>query len=162
MKKIVIILLVFCSFITLSCSFSKGVRKDLKTGLTASYNGFALEDIYLTDAGETRLDNNTIALGTKLYIMATGVENFEEKNGRVFPGCHIVLTDKNKSEILNLPDAFAESKDGTPATEATTLKAMLTTGDPMVAGETYHLYVRFFDKNKKENEIVANVDLLMK
>ena len=31
---------------------------------------------------------------------------------------------------------------------------------PMLAGETYHLKVRFFDKNKKENEIVAEVDLI--
>lgn len=162
MKINAIILLIFCSFITLSCSYSKGIKKDLSTGLSASYNGFAVEDVYLTDAGETRLGDNKIALGSKLYLMATGVENFIEKNGKVFPGCHIILTDKNKREILNLADAFAELKDGTSAAEAGTLKAMLTTGDPMVAGETYHLYVRFFDKNKKENELVADVDLFMK
>jgi len=53
-------------------------------------------------------------------------------------------------------------KEGVTAAEAKTLQASLNTGDPMVVGETYHLYVRFYDKNKKESEIVVNVDLLMK
>ncbi len=145
-----------------SCSFSKGVKKDLNTGLSTAYNGFALDDIYLTDTKGSRLANNKISLGTPLALVATGIANFEEKDGKVFPGCSILLTDKTGKEILNLPDAFAEMKEGTTAAEAKTLQASLSTGDPMVVGETYHLYVRFYDKNKKESEIVANVDLLMK
>ena len=150
------------SLIFSSCNFSKGVKKDLSTGLSASYNGLALEDIYLTDAKGNRLSNNQISLGSKLDVVATGVDYFVEKDGKVFPGCSILLTDKTGKEILNLPDAFAEMKEGTIIAEAKTLQASLNTGDPMLVGETYHLSVRFFDKNKKENEIVANVDLLMK
>ena len=150
------------SLIFSSCNFSKGVKKDLSTGLSASYNGLALEDIYLTDAKGNRLSNNQISLGSKLDVVATGVDYFVEKDGKVFPGCSILLTDKTGKEILNLPDAFAEMKEGAIIAEAKTLQASLNTGDPMLVGETYHLSVRFFDKNKKENEIVANVDLLMK
>jgi hypothetical protein len=144
-----------------SCQFSKGVKKDLNTGLSASYNGFALDDIYLADETGKRLNNNEIKLGAKVLVMANGVDYFSEKEGKVYPGCEIILTDKNKGEILNLPDAFASMSNGTTPAEVKTLQATLNTGQPMVSGETYHLFVRFYDKNSKEKEIVSNVDLKM-
>jgi len=144
-----------------SCEFSKGVKKDLTTGLSSSYNGFKIDDIYLADEGGNRLSNNNIKLGAKVLMVASGVDYFTEKEGKVYPGCQIVLTDKNKSELLNLPDAFAEMSSGVAVAEARTLQATLNTGEPMVSGETYHLFVRFFDKNNKEKEIVSNVDLKM-
>lgn len=156
-----LLLLSFLSILFYSCQFSKGVKKDLNTGLTASYNGFSMDDIFLTNGDRNRLSNNKIVLGTKLLVIATGVTHYVEKNGRVFPGCTIILTDKNKKELLNLPDAFEDMKEGTLAKQAETLQAQLATGSPMVVGETYHLSVRFFDKNKKENEIVANVDIVV-
>lgn len=150
------------SLLISSCQFSKGVKKDLNTGLSTSYNGFTLKDIYLADENGKRLNDNIIPMGSKVLVIATGVDYFSEKERKVFPGCSIVLIDKNKKEILNLPDAFAGMKDGLPSEEAKTLQAQLNTGNPMSIGETYHLNVRFFDKNKKENEIVSNVDLVMK
>lgn len=161
MKKLTITLFSVCCLLSFSCQFSKGVKKDLKTGLFTTYNGFDLDDIYLIDEKGNRLNNNQIVLGSKMEVVASGVENYTEKDGKVFPGCTILLTDKAGKEILNLPNAFAEL-EGTTADEANLLKASLTTGDPMVVGETYHLYVRFFDSNKKESEIVAKVDLVMK
>ena len=94
--------------------------------------------------------------------MASGVNNFTEKEGKVFPGCTIVLTDTAGKELLNLPDAFADMVAGTTKDQATTLRAQLNTGDPMVAGATYHLKARFFDKNNAASEIVANADITMK
>ena len=155
-------LLISSLFVLSSCQFSKGIKKDLNTGLSASYNGFALDDIYLADESGSRLSNNKITLGSKVLVVATGVEYYSEKEGKVFPGCRILLIDKNKKEILNLPDAFADMTNGTTAAEAKTLQASLNTGKPMVPGETYYLSVRFYDKNKKENEIVSNVELIMK
>jgi hypothetical protein len=154
-------LLLFLSVWLSSCQFSKGVKKDLNTGLSASYNGFAMDDIFLADDDRNRLGSNKITLGSKLLVIASGVDYYVEKDGRVFPGCTIILTDKNKKELLNLPDAFDEMTDGIPATQAKTLQARLSTGEPMIAGETYRLNVRFFDKKKKESEIVANVDIVM-
>lgn len=61
---------------------------------------------------------------------------------------------------MNLPDAFAEQAP-LDKTKAVLLKATLTTGSPMQVGEVYHLYVRFFDKNEKENEIISAVDVVM-
>jgi hypothetical protein len=154
-------LLIALIFSISSCEFSKGVKKDLTTGLSTSYNGFKLDDIYLADGGGNRLSNNNIKLGAKVLMVATGVDYFTENGGKVFPGCQIILTDKNKTELLNLPDAFADMTSGVAVADAKTLNATLNTGDPMVSGETYHLFVRFYDKNNKEKEIVSNVDLKM-
>ena len=161
MKKMMYLLLNFI-FILSSCQFSKGVKKDLTTGLSASYNGFKIEDIYLADAEGNRLKDNSVTLGDKIMIRVIGVENYSKKDAKVFPGCTIILTDKNNSKILDLPDAFSHLEEGTTPIEANTLDAKLSTGNPMVAGETYHLFVRFFDKQKKESEIISNIDLKMK
>ena len=159
-SKVLLLLVALTLFIS-SCQFSKGVKKDLNTGLSTSYKGLAIDDIYLADESGNRLNQNKIKLGSKVLMVATGVDYLTEKGGKVFPGCQIVLTDNNKTEILNLPDAFAALSDGTSAAEAKTLQATLTTGQPMLSGSTYHLLVRFYDKQDKEKDIVSNVDLVM-
>jgi hypothetical protein len=148
MKKYFFIALVLILINCISCSYSKGVKKDISTGLTTAYNGFTIQDIYLTDADGNRLSSNSITLGSKIAVIASGVNNFVQKEGHVFPGCNIILTDKSNKEILNLPDAFADMPNGTTAAEATILKASLNTGDPMAVGSTYHLHIRFYDKKK--------------
>jgi len=144
-----------------SCQFSKGVKKDLATGLSASYNGLKVDDIYLADESGNRLRKNTIKLGSKVLMVVDGVDHFTEREGRVFPGCQIILTDKDKKEILNLADAFASLNNGTTPAEAKTLQASLNTGEPMATGETYHLLVRFYDKNDRDKSILSDVDLVM-
>jgi hypothetical protein len=159
MKQLLIALLTITLY---SCSggFSKGVKKDLSTGLSTSYNGFAVDDVYLTVDGN-KLSNNKVSLGKEILVVANGVENYEEKSSKVFPGCSIILTDKAGKEILNLADAFADMKDGFESNKASMLNATINTGNPMVVGETYHLKTRFYDKLKKESEIVSEVDLVM-
>ncbi len=154
--------LIAAIIILYSCSggFSKGVKKDLSTGLSTSYNGFAVEDIYLA-VDDKKLSGNKIVLGKKVELIADGVDFYGVKDGKVNPGCRIILTDKTGKELLNLPDAFAEQA-ALDKTKAASLKATLTTGSPMQVGETYHLNVRFFDKYKNESEIVSDVDLMMK
>lgn len=145
-----------------ACSggFSKGVKKDLGTGLSAAYNGFTLSDIYIVMDGK-KASNNKIPLGKKIYVEAAGVDFYEVVDGKVFPGCSIILTDKAGKELLNLPDAFSDLNAGINAKDAGMLDATLNTGDPMQVGQTYLLKVRFFDKKKKESEIVAQVELEM-
>lgn len=145
-----------------SGSFSKGIKKDITTGLSSSYNGFSVDDIYLTDDKGNKMSNNQITLGNALLVVASGVENYKLVNGKAYPGCTIILTDKNKKELLNLPDAFASLSDGLPAAEATELKATLTTGAPMLAGETYQLYIHFYDKQNVTSGITSTVELLAK
>lgn len=164
MKKQTLLLQATCSFLLLlicfGCNFSKGVKKDLSTGLSTSWNGFAVDDVYLTVDGN-KLSSNKVSLGKEILVVANGVENYEEKDNKVFPGCSIVLTDKEGKEILNVADAFADIKDGVAADKANMLTATLNTGSPMAVGETYHLKARFYDKQKEGSEIVATVDLLI-
>ena len=156
MNRVFVLAMYVC---TLSaCQFSKGVKKDPGTGLSATYNGFAIDDIYLSDGDGGRLGSNKITLGVPVRIVASGVRNYRLKEQKAYPGCTIVLTDRNKNELLNLPDAFA-NQPGLDASQATVLKATLNTGDPMVVGENYHLYVRFYDKENPENEVVAKVNI---
>ncbi len=148
---------------TAACNFSKGVKKDLNTGLSTSYNGFAIEDAYMSEGEEgKKLSSNEVALGAQVNIQITGVENFKEENGKIFPGCTLILTDVTGKELLNLPDLFADAKEGLPAAEGKNLRAKLTTGDPMMAGQTYHIKCRFFDKKNTTSEIIADADLVMK
>jgi len=161
-KKKMLCIAALALFMISSCNFSKGVKKDLNTGLTASYNGAALEDIYLADSSENKLSSNKIKLGDKVMVLAKGVENFTIEDGKVFPGCHILVTDKNNKELLNLPDAFANLDKGMAAEDAKNMKGILYTGEPMAIGESYHLKVRFFDKKNTATEILANVDITMK
>jgi len=46
-RQKILLKILFASFLFSSCNFSKGVKKDLSTGLSASYNGLSIEDIYL-------------------------------------------------------------------------------------------------------------------
>lgn len=144
-----------------ACNFSKGVKKDLSTGLSAQYNGFSLDEIYLADGNDSRVNSNRVFMGDVIRIIADGVENYTEKEGRVFPGCAITLTDKAGKEIINVPDAFSDLTQGKAKDEARALKAYLNTGRPMAAGEIYHLKTVFFDKLNKANLITAEVDIVM-
>jgi hypothetical protein len=157
--KIVVVIL---SVVLYSCKggFSTGVKKDLSTGLSTSYNGFAVDDVYLTVDGN-KVNSNKVSLGKQILVVANGVDYYEEKNGKVFPGCSIVLTDKNGKSILNIADAFADLKDGFEPEKASMLNATISTGDPMVVGETYHLKTRFYDKQKPTSIITSEVDLVM-
>lgn len=145
-----------------ACSggFSKGVRKDLATGMNTSYNGLTLNDIYLV-MDSAKVKSNKIPLGKKLIVEAQGVDFFTVEGGKVFPGCSIVLTDKSGKELLSIADAFEELNSGTDASQASVLDATLNTGDPMEVGQTYILKVRFYDKKNKENEISSQIELVM-
>ena len=150
--------LLFC----VACNFSQGVKKDLNTGLTTHYKGFRIDDSFLADESGNKISSNKVDMGTTLFIIATGVTNYKEKNERVYPGCKIVLTDASGKELLNLPAAFADMKDGFKPEEATRLSARLSTGDPMQKGASYNLKATFFDKENKESLIVSEVKLEMK
>ncbi|HRD58488.1 MAG TPA: hypothetical protein PK504_10585 [Ferruginibacter sp.] len=160
-RQKILLKILFASFLFSSCNFSKGVKKDLSTGLSASYNGLSIEDIYLSSNG-TKIAENKITLGEKVEIIVTGVSNYVVKDERVYPACSIVLKDKTGKELLNLADALSDRKNGFAKNEASTLTASINTGEPMIAGDTYHFSATFFDKLKPENVINAEVNIVAK
>lgn len=142
------------------CNFSKGTKKDFRTGLSFNYNGFSIHDVLLINAANERMSDNKVQLNSQIAIVATGVENYGLKDGKVFPGMMLLVTDKKGTPILNAADLF-EGGDGYPAASASELRGDITVAQPMVAGETYHVKIHIWDKVKKDNEVNAEVDLVV-
>ncbi|MDP9078670.1 MAG: hypothetical protein M3O71_14660 [Bacteroidota bacterium] len=160
MKKQPIIILILSCIIFAGCNFSKGAKKDLRTGLSFSYNGFIVQDVLLIDPANKRMTDNKVQLNTRIAIVALGINNYELKDGKAFPGMMLLVTDKKGTPVLKSDDLFA-GDPGHPPAQATELRGDITVARPMVAGETYHVKVRIWDKIKPDNEINIETDLVV-
>jgi predicted small secreted protein len=154
-----LILLLSC-VIFAACNFSIGVKKDLRTSLSYSYNGFIVHDVLLIDPVSKRMTDNKVQLNTRIAIIAIGINNYGLKDGKVFPGMMLLVTDKKGTPVLKADDLFAGDQ-GYPAANATELRGDITIARPMVAGETYHVKMHVWDKVKADNEINIEADLLV-
>ncbi|MBD1384307.1 hypothetical protein IDJ75_03380 [Mucilaginibacter rigui] len=144
------------------CHFSAGTNKDLKTGLSSSYYGFSVEDVFLANSSKERLSSNKIPLNSTFLILATGVGNYTLKDGKAYPGCEITIKDKSGKTVGHIDNAMSDiSSSGLPPEGATTLSARVTLYPPFVAGETYHVSVRFFDNQNEKNKITADIDIVL-
>ena len=161
MRKINFSLSIVCALILWTCNFSIGTKKDFVTGLSYSYNGFSVDEVLLVGPDNIPMSNNEVQLHTKVAIVVQGLTNYEIKDNKAFPGLMLSVTDKKGIFILNEVDLFAKS-EGHSATDAAILRGAVTIGDPMKSGETYHLKMRVWDKSKLENELTAEVDIVVK
>jgi len=149
MRKFIAFILL--TSILVSCNFSKGVKTELTTGLTYSYNGFRLKEVKVFDNYSQPVKGKSYPKGTVLNIKLYGVENYVEENGMIYPGCSVKLTDNNGNEVLESDDIFKDyvtSKDKFAVPIIT-----LTLFDPVIAGEKYTVNIHFYDKKKPENKI---------
>ena len=160
-KSIFVLSFFITAFFFAACEFSAGVKKDFNTGLSSGYNGLNAQNIFLAGADDSPLKNNEVPLGSKVKIVADGVTNFKEVNGKVYPGCSILLVGPANDSIFYLPDAYQDLSEGKPANEASYLTATLNTGDPMQTNETYLLKVRFYDKQDTTHFVKAECALKM-
>lgn len=154
-KSIFIISVLIAALLFSGCEFSVGAKKDFNTGLNASYNGLSADNIFLAGADDSPLTSNQIILGSKIKIIAEGVNNFKVVSNKVFPGCSMLLLSPSKDSIFYIPDAYQDLADGKNVNEANHLAASLTTGEPMKVNSTYLFKVRFFDKYDTTNFIKA-------
>lgn len=160
MKKSIISFSLFISaFFFTGCEFSAGVKKDFNTGLSSSYKGLGAGNIFLAKADDSPLENNEVVLGSKVKIVADEVTNFKEINGKVYPGCSILLIGPANDSVLYVPDAYQDLAEGKLANEASYLTASLNSGDPMQANAIYLLKVRFYDKQDTTHFIKAECPL---
>jgi len=83
------------------------------------------------------------------------------KDGKVFPGLSMEVTDATGNYVLNEADLFGTSLEGYSAEEASVLRGTVTVGTPMQSGETYHCKIRVFDKNG-DAEIMSELDFKVK
>lgn len=134
----------------------------MTTGLSTSYNGFAIESISVVDADNKSLSSNEVALDSKFSILFEGIENYELKNEKAFPGLSLQVTDAEGKDVISESDLLASYTDGVATADASVLSGSVTVGNPMVSGKTYHCKVRIFDKNKAKSEIVADMDFKVK
>ena len=148
------------SVLLLACNFSAGVKKDLLTGLYYSNSGLTVSEVYFVGIENTPLKSNKVTIGAELAIVMQGIENYELKDGKAFPGLSLTVTDDQGEAILNNDDLFAGGKGYSPA-DAAVLRGFFTVGTPMEVGKTYHVKLNAWDKNKKENTITAEVDIVV-
>jgi len=106
------------------------------------------------------MTDNKVQLNTKMAIVAVGINNYALKDGKAFPGMMLLVTDKKGTPVINAPDLF-EGDQGHPPAAATELRGAITVAQPMIAGETYHVKMRVWDKVKTDNEINIETDLVV-
>jgi hypothetical protein len=161
MKKIKIpFLLLFSCLILASCHFSKGTNTDFTTGLSYNYNGFGVGDVVLVGPDNQKMNSNKVNLDTKIAIVATGIEHYGLKDGKAFPGMSLSVSDKNGNTMLKSNDLF-EGDEGHAPEQASELRGSVTVGNPMKAGQTYHVKLHIWDKVTPENEINVETNLVV-
>ena len=153
--------MIFCAVMLWSCNFSVGTKKDFGTGLSYSYNGFAVDEVLLVGPDNDAMSNNEVPLNTKVGIVVQGLSNYQLQDDKAFPGIQLSVTDKAGVAVIDEADLFANS-EGYSTTDASVLRGTVTVGEPMTSGETYHLKMRVWDKSKPENELTADVDIVVK
>lgn len=136
---------VFLSFMSCNTHVSVGVKKDLSTGLTASYHNIEPEKVMLVMNNEV-LNHTDIPLGESFQIINDNVKGLKEKDGKISVGCSLIIKDKNGKELLNEPDLL-KGEAGIFSKDITYLKCTVNTGEPMQWEETYAVNVTFWDKN---------------
>jgi hypothetical protein len=149
------------AFISTACNFSAGAKKDFTTGLSYSHSGFNVQEVLLVGPDNTAKGDNVVPLSSTVAIVVQGLTNYELKDGKAFPGLMLQVTDEAGTSIINEADLFA-GNDGYSTEEASVLRGTVTVGPPMKAGETYHVKMRVWDKNKIDNELTADVDIEVK
>lgn len=159
MKKVAAVFLLVPLFYT-ACDFSKGAKKDLGTGLSVSYNGFRIGETYLVGPDNTPVSTNEVSMNSQISILVQGIENYELKDGKAYPGLMLTVTDENGNAVIDEKDLLAGG-DGYPPTDAAILRGTVTVGSPMKSGGKYHVRMHVWDKNKTENEINAEVDIVV-
>ena len=71
-----------------SCTLKKtaGIKKDLNTGLTSTYNNIKSESVRLEMNNEV-LNHTDIPLGESFFLVNENVTGMEVKDGKVSAGC---------------------------------------------------------------------------
>jgi hypothetical protein len=160
MKLHSLTLIVLCTALVAGCNFSAGKKKDFNTGLSVSNSGLSFEESYLVGPDNTVKRDNEAQLNSKIAIVLEGVSGYVLKDSKVYPGLMLSVTDKDGIAVLDEADLFANSS-GYSVEDASILRGTVTVGNPMRAGETYHMKMRVWDHNKPDNEIVADLDFVV-
>ena len=154
-----IFLVVVSSIIFYACDFS-GQKTNPSTGLSVKARGFSYEKAFLVGPDNTPRSTNQVELGSNVSIVIEGIKDYEAKGGMAFPGLMITVTDKDGIAVINEADLLPD-ENGYPLAKATALSGTVKVGAPMKRAESYHVKMIVWDKNKPENELTAEMDLIV-
>ncbi|WP_133259580.1 hypothetical protein [Pseudochryseolinea flava] len=149
----------FAMLICNACSV--GVKKDLGTGLFHTVSGFSVDEVLLVGPDNQTKSDNVVNFNSTVAIVAQGLRGYELKEGKAFPGLMLQVTDGSGTAVINEADLFANTEGYSPE-DASIIRGTVTVGAPMKAGETYHVKMRIWDKNKIETELTAEIDIKVK
>ena len=121
-------------------------RFDNDTELQTSFQGLSVENTYIADGDNKKIAVSEIALNTRFSIVYEGVKNFTMKDGKVFPGISIQVTDNDGNTVINEADQLASHVEGLDEKDASTLRATVAASDPIKPGK-YIVSVIVTDKN---------------
>jgi len=141
-------MIAFLLFLLLSINSCQiGANKDFLTGLSYSYDGLSVERVFLVK-NDSILQTDKFPNQSTVYMYFEGVEGFQPKDGKVFPGLSLEVTDTDNKTILDFPDLFEQyNKVGITPEVASVLSANITVGQPMQVGLNYHWKITVWDKN---------------
>lgn len=151
--------LLMLTLILTACSV--GANKDFNTGLSFSYNGFTVERVVLVGADNIIKSDNVVPINSAVAIAVEGLSGYTLKDEKAYPGLMLRVTDQSGVAVLDQADLFAKG-DGYAPADAAIIRGTIQVGNPMKAGETYHVLVRVWDKNNIDNELTAEVDIEVK
>lgn len=149
-------LLALAAALLWSCNFSKGVKKDLITGLYYSYNGFTVGEVSAYNGYDERLTSNSLPEMSVLKIYFNEIGNFTLVDSLVNYGCELTVTDTAGKVMMQYDDIF-EKTGKVSASDARYSQIWVILANPIKAGNTYLVKANLFDKNKPENHI--NVEM---
>ena len=131
-----------------------------KVGLILKPKGLKVRSVFVTNANGA-LQSNKVSYSEKLKLNFYDLDGFSKKEGKVFVGGSMVISDSNGKVILQYTDLFADyDQTGVDAAATEKLNLSLIIGDPLKKGETYNWMARIWDKvGKGEVKIEAKLQV---
>ena len=137
-------IVIFLSLLSCGGSLKVGIKKDLSTGMVATYKNLEPGDIYLVMNGEV-LNHTDIPLGESFLLVNSDIQGLHEIGGKVSLGCSLTIMDQDGLKVLEEKDLFA-GRDIFDENEVDYLKCTINTGQPMQWEENYRVVATFWDK----------------
>ena len=153
-------LLLFALVAIIFSACSVGVNKDLTTGLSYSYNGLSVDKVSFVGPDNTIKGDNVVPVNSSVAILMEGLRGFVLKDEKASPGLMLQVKDSDGKAIIDESDLFGAQTYS--EADASVIRGSVTVGNPMKAGETYHVTMRVWDKNKEDNEITAEIDIVVR
>ena len=154
MKKSIVYILI--TGLLCACSFSKGVKKDLVTGLYYNYNGFKIENVIACNIYHEVLTSNNLPERSVLLLVFKNIHGYVVENGLVSMGCSLEVSDIEGNILLSYDDFYKNSENVTEE-KAKDIQVRVTLANPIVANKTYLVKASLFDKKNDKNRV--NVEM---